>query len=243
VRNLDALLRSTVPFQTILDLLPELRTSAAVLRDVFARASAGDDQADEALVAVGKHGEERVSDFDTLLEGIAGSEGARAEVAQQTRDLADELEASADLLALLERAAAPVTTEISVLRIAHETGRLSGASGRGHVVVVRYEESGPDCVVPGDPYLVGSLLALVAACVEAEGLGPITLRARCDPPDATFVIEPTSPTDTGLPTLPVRVMTKIPPTELAVRRLAQQVGATLELGGGRATVKLPDAGG
>ncbi len=243
VRNLDALLRSTVPYQTIHDLLPELRASARVLRDVFARAAVLEETADAALVAVGSYGEGRVNDFEELLDTTASSDDARAALAQRTRALADELEAAADLLALLERASAPVVTEINVIRIAHETGRMSGASGRGRVVVVRFQEAGPDCAVPGDPYLVGSLLALVTAYVDAQGVGPLTIRARCTPPVATFVIEPGTPSDAALPTIPVRVMAKIPPTEVAVRRLAEQVGASLELGGGRATIELLEAVG
>jgi hypothetical protein len=243
VRNLDALLRSTVPYGTIHDLLPELRTSAGVLRDVFGRAVAPEDPANEALIAVGDYGEGRVDDFEELLaQTAAASEDFRAELAQRTRALADELEAAADLLALLERATAPVVTEISVVRIAYETGRMSGASGRGRVLVVRFDGSGPDCTVAGDPYLVGSLLALVTACVGAEDLGPLTLRARCTPPVASFLIEPSSPADAALPTIPVRVLGKIPPTEVALRKLADQVGATLEMGGGRATIQLSDVG-
>lgn len=244
VRNLDALLRSTaVPYQTIHDLLPELRTSAGVLRDVFARAGALDKPENTALVEVGNYGEGRVDDFDQLLARVAASDGAREELAHQTRALADELEASADLLALLERALAPVVTEISVVRIAHETGRMSGASGRGRVLVVRFDEAAPDCTVSGDPYLVGSLLALVTAYVDAEGLGPLTVRVRCAAPVASFTVEPSTSSDSALPTIPVRVLEKIPPTELALRRLAEQVGASLELGGGRATIALPDAVG
>jgi hypothetical protein len=245
VRNLDALLRSSVPYSTIRDLLPELRTSAGVLRDVFVRAAEPADPSDapdHALVAVGAYGQERAKEFDELLDGTADPDADRNELAQRTRILADELEASADLLSLLERAAAPVVTEINVVRIAHETGRMSGASGRGRVVVVRFQEEGPDCVVRGDPYLVGSLLALVTACVDVEGLGPLSLRVRCDPPHAEFVIEASTPADAGLPTIPIRVMVKIPPTEAAVRRLAERVGASLELGGGRGTVTLPEAG-
>jgi hypothetical protein len=57
------------------------------------------------------------------------------------------------------------------------------------------------------------------------------------------VVEASTPNDAQLPTIPVRVMIKIPPTEAAIRRLAEQVGASLELGGGRATVVLPKAVG
>ncbi len=243
VRNLDALLRSTVPYPTIHDLLPELRTSAGVLRVVFARAAALEGPDDAALVEVGKYGEYRVDDFEQLLARTASPDGERVDLAQRTRALADELEASADLLALLERAVTPVVTEISMVRIVHETGHMSGASGRGRVLVVRFDEAGPDCTVPGDPYLVGSLLALAAACVDAEGLGPLTVRARCTPPVASFVIEASTAADTALSTIPVRVMGKIPPTEAALRRLAEQLGVGLELGGGRATIRLVDAVG
>jgi hypothetical protein len=63
------------------------------------------------------------------------------------------------------------------------------------------------------------------------------------PPEARFVVEACTAADARLPTIPVRVMAKIPPTEAAVRRLAEQVGASLELGGGRAIMVLPQATG
>jgi hypothetical protein len=65
VHNLEALLRgSTVPYRTILDLLPELRASAAVLRGAFdaARGGAG------ATSEVGVYGAVRVDEFGRLLD-------------------------------------------------------------------------------------------------------------------------------------------------------------------------------
>ena len=105
VHNLDALLRSAkLPYRTILDLLTELRSSAAVLRDVFERAQAGD----STWAAVGAYGAERVTALAALLDATAASSQGRQELARSARSLAEELEAAADLLSLLERATSPI---------------------------------------------------------------------------------------------------------------------------------------
>ena len=68
VHNLEALLRSSsVQSRTILDLLPELRTSAGVLRAAFERSTS----TEPAAAAVGEHGRKAVDGFDALLDAIA----------------------------------------------------------------------------------------------------------------------------------------------------------------------------
>ena len=74
--------------------------------------------------------------------------------ADQVGAFADELEASADLLALLDRASAPVATEVSLNLVAREAGRMSGTA-RGHEMVIQFDEANPDCVVTTDPYVLG----------------------------------------------------------------------------------------
>jgi hypothetical protein len=223
VHNLEALLRSaSVPYRTILDLLPELRASAGVLREAFEAARGGD----PTMAAVGACGGLRVDAFGHLLDATANAPADRDGLASRAHSLADELESSADLLALLERAAAPVPTEVSLNLIVRETARMLGA-GRGAELVVRFDEASPDCVVATDPYAVGPLLSIAVAQVHSTGVGEIAVRARCLPPNATLLVEAAGPADSALPGIAMRVLPAVPPTDQAARRVAEQIGARL----------------
>jgi hypothetical protein len=233
VHNLEALLRrSSVDNGIILDLMPELRTGANVLRAAFERSLT----AEPAAAKVGEHGQLTVDRFDALLEAIATTPDDRALHADQADALADELEAAADLLALLDRAAAPVSTEVSLDLVAREAGRMSGTA-RGREMIIQFDEAIPDCLVTTDPYLLGPVLSLLVARVHAAGTHAIVLRARSSP-RAQFVVEPAQLSDAALPTLSLRVTLWFPASENAVQRLAEQIGATLELEEHRGSIVL-----
>jgi hypothetical protein len=233
VHNLEALLRSSsVQSRTILDLLPELRTSAGVLRAAFERSMG----AEPAPAAVGEHGRRTVDGFDALLDAIAAVPGDRPVHADQAGTFADELEAATDLLALLDRAAAPVATEVSLNLVAREAGRMSGTA-RGHEMVIQFDESNPDCLVTTDPYVLGPILSLLVAGVHATGVHALVLRAR-SAPQPQFVVEVAQLEDAAAPTLSLRVTAWIPPSEATARRLAEQIGATLTLEGRRGSIVL-----
>jgi hypothetical protein len=223
VHNLEALLRSaSVAYRTILDLVPELRISAGVLADAFERAHGGD----AATSAVGDYGAIRANDLVLLLDATAASRERREDLADRAHALADELEGSADLLALLERASAPVPTEVNLNLIVRETGRMPG-TGRGRELVVRFDEASPDCVVTTDPHVVGPLLSLAVSAAHGVGLVDLVVRARCTPPNATLLVEASSPGDAALPILAMRVLPALPPATQAARRVADQIGALL----------------
>jgi hypothetical protein len=239
VHNLEALLRSErVPSRTIRDLIPELRTGAGVLRDVFDEARGVGD----AAAAVGEHGGARVAELERLLDAAESSSEDRDELAARAHTLEEELEASADLLAVLERAGAPSPTEVSVDLVVRETGRLWG-SGRGREVSVRFDAPTPDGAVTTDPYVVGPLLALLVAWVHAAGAPTVVVRARCGPTQATFVVEPAGAADAATPVIAMRVMPCVPPTEQVAQRVAEQMGAALTWGEARASIALPIAAG
>jgi hypothetical protein len=239
VHNLDALLRSgSVLHRTILDLLPELRSGAGVLREAFERALAGDALAGQAARDVGAYGVDRVDELARLLDATALADEERDDLAARARALADELEAAADLLALLERASEPVPTEVNVDRVVRETVRLSG-TGRGRELAVKFDEASPDCILHADPYVVGPLLSLLIASVHAGGAADVVVRARCTDDHATFLIEAATPDDAPHPSLAMRVLPAVPPTGGAARRVAVQIGATLDLGERHASLTLP----
>ncbi len=236
VHNLEALLRNaSVPHATLVDLLPELKAGAATLRGQFDRRPAGD----EATAQVAGHGRRQVDELDLLLDAIETSGDTRESLAARTASLAYELEASEDLLALLDRAAASVFTEVGLRLIATEAGR---GAARGRVITVRLDAPSADEVVTTDPYLLGPLLALLVAYVDAAGVGSLALRARSGPP-AELLVEAARPEDDALPALVMRVRPWILSSEPAVRRIAGHLGARLDLAAVRGSITLGVSGG
>ena len=239
VHNLDALLRgASVLYRTILDLLPELRTSAGVLREAFERARTADATASEAVREVGIYGVDRVDGLGQLLDATATGDEERGVLADRARALADELEASADLLALLERAAAPLPTDVNAALVVRETVRLSG-SGRGRELVVRFDETSADATLYADPYVIGPLLAMLVANLGAAGVKEVVVRAQATDVEVTFVLETATEADAHLPTLAMRVPPAVPPTGSAARRVAEQIGATLQVSLRSSSLRLP----
>jgi hypothetical protein len=233
VFNLEALLRNaSVPVKTILDVLPEIHSSATLLRGAFDVRPMSDPATSEA----GAHGRLRLADLDAVLAAIAAGEADRASLAARVSAAADELEASAELLALLDRAGKGSVTEVGLDLVAREAGRLSTAL-RGRVLRVRFDEASPDPLVTADPFVLGSLLSLVVACVHQSGVESLVVRAQPSP-EAGFVVEAAALTDDALPTLAVRVMPWVPPTETTARAVAEKFGATVELRGDSASIRL-----
>jgi hypothetical protein len=231
--NLETLLRNaSVPMKTIVDVLPEIHSGAKLLREALEVGAA----ADQATVEAASHGRFRLVDLDGVLTAIGAGQTDRAALAARLSPLADELEASAELLALLDRAGKGSVTEVGLDLVAREAGRLSTAA-RGRVLRVRFEEVTPDPLVTADPFVLGSLLSLVVACVHQSGAPSIVVRTR-PAPEAGFVVEPSVATDEALPTLAMRVMPWVPPTEAAARAVGERFGATVDLQGPRASIRL-----
>ncbi len=195
LHNLDALLRSTnVLYRTIRDLLPELRTSAGAVREIFERAQAS---GDEVIVAVGDQGASRIQDLEKLLDATAMAEDERDDLAKRARHLADELEAAADLLALIERSAEPVTTDVSLHLVVRETARLVGGN-KGREVAAHMDTTEPDANVHADPLVLGGVCSRcswgtwrrraarmsssVRACARAAGASSPSSRRRLKTP-------------------------------------------------------------
>jgi hypothetical protein len=233
VFNMEVLLRNkSVSPGTLLDLLPELRTSASLLRDAFHAEADGDDVSS----GVCAYGELRVGDPQVLLDAVEAGDVDRDALATRAGLLADELEVSADLLTLLNRSGAPGPTDVSLALVAREAGRMPGA-WRGRERVVKFDEASPDRPVSTDPVVLGPLLSLVVACVHESGANDIVVRIRLAP-EAAFVVEGASEADKDLPTLSMRVLPWVPPAESVARRVAANMGATVELAAGRGTITL-----
>lgn len=237
LHNLDALLRSSnVLYKTIRDLLPELRTSAGVLREAFQRAQGS---GDETTVAVGDQGVAGIKNLEKLLEATAMAEEEREDLAKRARSLADELEAAADLLALFERAVAPVATDVTLHLVVRETGRLAG-SNKGREVSARMDTTAPDLNVHADPYVLGQLLTLLVGYVATATGADVVIRPRMRTGGAGLIsVEPASAADASLEVTTLRVVPTLPATMLTARRVAEQIGATLEVGPTRAVLRLP----
>jgi hypothetical protein len=240
LHNLDALLRSTnVLYKTIRDLLPELRTSAGVLREAFERAQAS---GDEVVVVVGDQGASRIQDLEKLLDATAMAEDERDDLAKRARHLADELEAAADLLALIERSAEPVTTDVSLHLVVRETARLVGGN-KGREVAAHMDTTEPDANVHADPQVLGGLLTLLVGHVATATGADVVIRARvCTGGGGLITVESATPEDASLERATLRVLPTIRATIRASRRVAQQIGTTLEVEPRRAVLRLPAPG-
>jgi hypothetical protein len=235
LHNLVALLRSgSVLYRTIRDLLPELRASAGALRQTFEQARG----AEGALGATGNYGADRVDELEQLLEATAQADEERDDLADRARTLADELEASADLVGLLERAGDPVPTEVSVELVVRGSGRTSG-SARGREVPVRFDPPSHDCTVNADPHVLGPLLSLMIARLVAGGVRAVVVHASCGEQVVTFTVRPATPQDADVPQVGARILPAVPPTDAAIRRVAEGVGAALELSDEQAVLRLP----
>lgn len=235
LHNLEALLRSTsVRYPVIRDLVPELRTSTAVLRDAFDRACVS---SDTAAVEVGHHGLRGIRDLADLLDATATGDLERDDLSVSARSLAEDLEASADLLALLDRSAELVPTAVGLRLVLRETGRLWGGA-RGRELTVHFAEEPEELVLDADPYVLGPLLSLVLALVRAAGAGDVLVRARGEAGEVVVHVEAVEGGGSALAPVPVRILSPIPPTEQVARHVAARVGATLELAEARATLRL-----
>ena len=255
VHNLVALLRSgSVLYRTIRDLLPELQTSAGALRETFApyqdrlgmaqtsgsvAASRfeGAQGVDGAAGAAGAYGVAQVDELVRLLEATALADEERDALADRARRLADELEATADLLALLERAAHPAPTEVSVDVVVRGAARTS-VSARGRQLPVRFDPPAPECTVHADPHVLGPLLSLMIARLHAVGVQAVVVRGRCDEKRATFEVRPATAQD-AIPETTTHILPAVPPTDLVIGRVARDVGATLDLEDRRGRLELP----
>jgi hypothetical protein len=233
VFNLEVLLRNKAFSPgTLLDLLPELRTSATLLRGAFDP----DAQVDSVSSGVCEYGRLRLGELDALLDAIEAGNADRDALADTAGTLADELEASADLVALLDRSSAPSPTDVSLALVAREAGRMPGP-WRGRERLVKFDEAAPDRPVATDPVILGPLLSLVVACVHAAGATDIVVRARSSP-EAGFVVEAAREADKDLPTLSMRMLPCVPPAESVARRVAVKMGAEIELAGERGSITL-----
>lgn len=240
LHNLGALLKSTsVRYKVIRDLLPELRSSAAVLGEVFERAAGS---SDEATANLGAHGRRSVDALVQLLDATHLAEEERDNLAVRAKERADNLDAAAEMLALLERAAEPVATDVSLQLIVHETGRLWGGGHRREVTVHLDDGAAPVTVV-ADPYVVGPLLSLLVGLVSAAGAAVVALRVSDAGAHAVIEMMPATAEDLRLRAVSVRVLPSLPDAEAIARRVAAQIGGTLELKGTSALLRLPKSPG
>ena len=75
------------------------------------------------------------------------------------------------------------------------------------------------------------------ARAHAAGVHAVVLRARSNP-EPSFVADAAEMVDASLPTLGLRVTSWVPPSAEAARRVAERIGATVDLQGKRCRIVL-----
>ncbi len=234
VHNLGALLRSTGPeYRVIRDLLPELRSSATVLRELYTLEAEGEDEATREVRAYGLLVAGRLEE---LLEATHLASDERDDLSTRALVLAGQLEASSDLLALLDRTSNPLPTLVSVRLMVREAIRRAGG-GRGSEVIVRFDDAAPDVSIDVDPYVVGPLLSIVLGLAHAAGAGDVVVRVTGSGTAATLTIDPTTPAEESLKKGSMRVLPSVPPAEKTAHQVASWIGAVLELRGSHAALR------
>jgi hypothetical protein len=243
LHNLETLLRSPrVSAKTLASVLPELLASCARLRDAFTmRSGERSRDAQIARAVLSDFTLERVDALERAMSDAASAEldtRTRLALEQVVSRVSVDLDASAELLDLADRAEHPAPTELSLGGIARVAlASPSARGGRGEPEIgVRFDgEAAEDCVLSADPHVLTRLVAFAAARVHAAGAAEVTLRAHVDDTHAHLSIEPSAPGDARSPSFPTRLVRRIEATDLIVEAAARAAGIAVDASGSRVT--------
>jgi hypothetical protein len=233
--NFQTLLKSPrVGANVLAALLPELRMSCARVREAF-RASATAERSE--LVELAQFANARLQALEEALYGTSETSievRERLALEQLVERVSGELGPAVDLLELVDRADAPLATELSLEELARAALGIGSSLGQGEEIRVRIDTSDAACHFVADARVVSRLVVLAASCVRSAmprgALHDLTVRARCEPRVVKLVIAASDETSAKLPAFAAKVGSRIGPTDAIVQAAARAIGATIELG-------------
>src|SRR5258706_8007603 len=133
-----------------------------------------------------------------------------------------DLDAAAELLDLAERAEHAAPNELSLDGLARSS--LQAQPHGEREVLVRLVREGGECLMATDAHVLRRLLAFAVARAHAFGADHVTIRAACAETHATIEVSGSSPGDSGLASIPMRLVRRIDPTDAVVQAAARAAG-------------------
>jgi hypothetical protein len=261
LHNFETLLRSPrVSTKLLREMAPELRASGEALEAAFAGEVAdGRNVAEAASASVGKapsveaHGARdalaryvraRLEDLDAILTELAGRElDAKRRLAfeRDVHRVARELDVVAELRELLERADAPPGSELDACALVRESMRISLGMLSLPEVDVRPAGDVGGVVLAADPHVAARLFAVAAADIAPMEAKATTLLLRTGAEPGAFRLERAETETRAAEAAPwrLRLLRRLPPTDVVLDAVASASGARLEVHGTSASLSFP----
>lgn len=259
IHNLETLLKSPrVAMKVLASVLPEFLASVSLLREAFGGMGANvpppasgrspdpkprTPEATDARATLCAFTLGRLDALEAAMNHATTNElDARGRLAleQVVTRVSVDLDAAAELLDLAERAEHAAPNELSLDGLARSS---VAALPRGErEVLVRVVRNGDDCLMLTDAHVLRRLLAFAVARTHAFGADHVTIRALCAPSHATIDVRASNPGDSGLASIPMRLVRRIDPTDAIVQAAARAAGIGIHVDGGAVTFTIPKAG-
>ena len=183
IHNLRSLLSSRrVGTKALAEVLDEFLASLSVLRGAFLSSAetAKDEEALAARATLSGFACARLDELGGAIQAaMATSFDARGRLGleQIVNRVSGDLDASADLLDLSDRAERPVVTELVLAELARATLRGETHAG-ARQLQVRLEIGEEDAFLRVDPHLLKRIVAYAVARLHAGGAADVTLHTR-----------------------------------------------------------------
>jgi hypothetical protein len=150
-----------------------------------------------------------------------------------------DLDAAAELLDLAERAEHAQPNELSLDGLARSS--LQALPRGEREVLVRVVRDGSDCLMTTDAHVLRRLLAFAVARTHAFGADQVTIRATCAPEHAMIDVRASNAGDSGLASIPMRLVRRIDPTDSIAFAAARAAGIGIHVDGGAVAFTIPYA--
>jgi hypothetical protein len=243
IHNLETLLKSPrIGAKVLADVLPELWVGTGVLRSAFTNAAQGA-KGEEARAARGRLVMFTLARLDELEHPMRASTSdldtrARLSLEQVVTRVSVDLDACTELLDLAERAEHVLPTELALEELARVSMR-GKPRGAEHGISVRLALDEDHCVLRADPHVFKRLVVFSVARVHAAGAAAVTIRIRCAADRASIEVGATTDAELVLPTMTMRLVRRIEPTDAIVDAAARDASIDEVVSGTSVVLSVP----